>query len=139
MKLKGLSFTFHTEKIKECVDFYIHAFGARVVFDCGWYVTVMFQSDSDQGVFLSFIKPEYGTADSAFSGGVTLNMGVDDVDAEYIKIREKGMTVDEEIADHDWGDRAFSVKDPVGNVLYIYSEREIGDKYKDAIIDKEFI
>ncbi len=36
MNLKDLSITFHTDKIKECVDFYCNYFQAKVSFDAGW-------------------------------------------------------------------------------------------------------
>lgn len=133
MKIKDLSVTFHTGKIKECADFYVKYFGAKVVFDYEWYVTIRLQSDPNQPIYLSFMKPEYGTAGLVFSGGITLNVTVEDVDAEYFRIMQTGIKINEEITDHDYGDRAFSVKDPIGNVFYIYSEREIGDKYKDAV------
>ena len=48
-------------------------------------------------------------------------------------LKQAGISFIEDIIDHEWGDRAFRIKDPIGNLLYIYSEREIVDVYKDAI------
>ena len=31
---------------------------------------------------------------------------------------------------HPWGDRGFSVIDPIGNSVYIYSDREPTDEFK---------
>ena len=39
----------------------------------------------------------------------------------------------EKITDHEWGERAFSLLDPIVNLVYIYSERELHEKYKDAV------
>ena len=48
-------------------------------------------------------------------------------------LKQAGISFIEDIIDHEWGDRAFRIKDPIGNLLYIYSERQIADIYKDAI------
>lgn len=133
MKFNDLSITFHTDKIKESVDFYVRHFDVKVTFDCEWYVTIQIQSDVNPYLFLSFMKPEYGVAGVIFSGGLTLNLNVTDVDAEYAKMQQEGIAFIEEIADHEWGDRAFSVKDPLGNTLYIYSPRAISAEYQKAV------
>ncbi len=44
-------------------------------------------------------------------------------------LKQTGISFIEDIIDHEWGDRAFRIKDPIGNLLYIYSEREIADIY----------
>lgn len=48
-------------------------------------------------------------------------------------LKQAGISFIEDIIDHEWGDRAFRIKDPIGNLLYTYSERQIADIYKDAI------
>ncbi|ASB48717.1 VOC family protein [Alkalitalea saponilacus] len=133
MKINDLSITIHTDKIKECVDFYVRHFNVKITFDCEWYVTIQFQSHVNPDIFLSFIKPEYGATGKAFSGGLTLNLNVDNVDSEYAKIQQTGIPFIEAITDHDWGDRAFSINDPLGNALYIYSPREMSAEYQNAV------
>lgn len=134
MKFEDLSITFHTDKIKECVDFYGKYFQATVTFDADWYVTI--RLESDKPLFLSFQARnpalDYSTC-SQFGGGVTLNLLVEDVDACYDQLNPMGVQFAEEITDHEWGDRAFSLYDPIGNLVYIYSERPLHDKYKDAV------
>jgi len=72
-------------------------------------------------------EPKYG-------GGATLNLFYEDVDTEYKRlITEAGLTPLVPIEDHDWGDRAFSLKDPIGNILYIYSPRQIKGEYADSV------
>ncbi len=34
------------------------------------------------------------------------------------------------LEDHPWGDRGFSVIDPIGNSVYVYSDREPSDEFK---------
>ena len=62
-----------------------------------------------------------------------MNLNVADVDAEYARLKLSGIAFCDEIADHEWGDRYFSVKDPIGNVLCVYSPREIGPEYQKAV------
>lgn len=39
----------------------------------------------------------------------------------------------EVIADSEWGDHAFNLLNPIGDLLYVYSVRPLHDKYKDAV------
>ena len=66
-----------------------------------------------------------------FSGtGVMLNFRVDDVDREYSRILDEGIQVALPLEDHPWGDRGFSIIDPIGNSVYIYSVREPSEEFK---------
>lgn len=135
MKIKDLSFTFHTARIKECVDFYVKYLGARVTFDCGWYATVRFDSAPDTPLSLSFMSPEYSSTPVACEGGITLNIMVGDVDAEYETIKAAGLAITRELGDQKWGDRSFEVTDPIGNILYIYIPIEISEEYREAMLE----
>lgn len=132
MKFKDASFTFHTNKLRACVDFYTQYLGAKLSFDAEWYVSIHLQSDVNPFLYISFQQCDQEMNDN-FTGGVTINMMLDDVDAAYEQIKQTGLPIHEDIADHEWGDRAFSVKDPIGNTVYIYSPRELHEKYKSAV------
>lgn len=135
MKFKELSITFHTNQIKECVDFYKTYFQAEVAFDSEWYVMIRLESEENTApLYLSFQSDNDFYAKRAhFAGGVSLNLKIEEVDACYNQLKETGILFVEEITDHAWGDRAFSVNDPIGNLLYIYTEREMGEAYKEAV------
>lgn len=133
MKFKDLSITFHTDKIKDCVDFYRKYFQAKVIFDASWYVVISFDTDSATSIILSFQQSCSEKSNDIFSGATTLNLLVEEVDACYEKVKLLGPVFVEDITDHEWGDRAFSFQDPIGNLLYIYSERPLHDKYKEAV------
>ncbi|SFL47795.1 Glyoxalase/Bleomycin resistance protein/Dioxygenase superfamily protein [Porphyromonadaceae bacterium KH3CP3RA] len=133
MKINDLSITFHTDKIKKCVDFYSKYFRATVAFDADWYVMIRLQSDSTTPIYLSFEDNPYKMSRSNFAGGIVLNLKVDDVDTCYEQLRQTDVRFTEEVTDHEWGDRAFSLYDPIGNLVYIYSERPLHEKYKDAV------
>jgi uncharacterized glyoxalase superfamily protein PhnB len=141
MKIKDLSITFHTDKIKECVDFYTENFHATVSFDSGWYVSIRLQSDANSHIYLSFQSSLDGNTDvkNPFAGGATLNLIVEDVDAWWEQLQGKGLSFIAEIADYEWGDRAFTLHDPIGNVVYVYSSRPFHEKYKDAVKDADYM
>lgn len=137
MKLRDLSITFHTDKIAACVDFYTKYFQAKVSFDAGWYVSIHLQSDVNPHIFLSFQgSPDDTEVKNSFTGGTTLNLMVEDVDACWEQLQLYELSFAEEITDHEWGDRAFSLYDPIGNLVYVYSERPLHEKYKDAVKER---
>ncbi|MEA3340162.1 MAG: VOC family protein [Chloroflexota bacterium] len=53
--------------------------------------------------------------------GVELACEVDDVDQVYQSIRERGLPIRGELADKPWGHRSFSVTDPDGVKVVLYS------------------
>ncbi len=126
MKTNQLSTCFCTTEVDACRDFYKKHFAARAVFDCGWYVTLKIGQDGPE---ISFIQPQEGMA--LFSGaGVMLNFQVDDVDSEHSRLTGEGLPEVMPLDDHPWGDRGFSVTDPIGIAIYIYSERAPADEFK---------
>ena len=71
-----------------------------------------------------------------FNGdGVTLNFKVDDVDAEHERLTDAGLSTVMPLEDHPWGDRGFSIVDPIGNSVYIYSDREPSEEFKQFYKD----
>ena len=62
--------------------------------------------------------------------GVLLNFKVDEVNAEHTRLTEAGLQIAMPLEDHPWGDRGFSVIDPIGNSVYIYSDREPAGEFK---------
>lgn len=126
MKTLELSTCFITTDIDACRAFYERHFQARVVFDCGWFVNLRLGGD---GPSIQFLSPREGLP--AFGGvGVMLNCKVPDVDSEYQRLTGEGLTVAMPLEDHPWGDRGFSVLDPLGNHFYIYSQRALSEAYK---------
>lgn len=123
--MNGYSFCFVTSKIKECTSFYQDFFSGKVNFDCGWNVNICLL-DSDFS--LQFMQPQDGR--KPFSeAGIMININVDDVDEEYARLKSLGVTFEMPLEDHPWGDRGFSVVDPIGNSVYMYSEREPSEEF----------
>ena len=121
MFVKSISTAFTTNKVEESRDFYVKHFGAKVTFDCGWYVNLQFGAESESLQFMSPQQPEHQLSSG---NGLIYNFSVGDVDAEYTRLTDDGLSVIVPLEDHPWGDRGFAVQDPNGINLYIFSVRE---------------
>ena len=121
-----LSTCFITNDVAACREFYQHHFSAKVIFDAGWYVNLRIAGD---GPSIQFMQPQDNMP--TFSGtGIMLNFNVDDVDAEHRRLMEAGLQTAMPLEDHPWGDRGFAIQDPNGISLYIYSDREPSEEFK---------
>ena len=54
--------------------------------------------------------------------GWHLALQVEDLEAEYARLRELGVPVAREIVLHPWGSRDFVVRDPAGNPIILFQE-----------------
>ena len=126
MKTHLLSTCFCTDKINECREFYTKHFSSKIEFDCGWYISVCIGGD---GPSIQFMEPQ-GMSPTYCSNGVALNFKVADVDSEHQKLIGAGLKEVMPLDDHPWGDRGFSIHDPIGITLYIYSDREPSEEFK---------
>jgi uncharacterized glyoxalase superfamily protein PhnB len=126
MQPTELSTCFCTKDVKACKEFYQKYLLAEVTFDCGWYLNLRIGSS---GPTLQFMEPQ-GEMPIYSGTGVVLNFMVDDVDSEYRRVIDAGLAAVMPLEDHPWGDRGFSVLDPLGTSVYIYSEREPSEEFR---------
>ncbi len=129
-----LSTCFCTNEVDACRSFYQQHFAARLIFDCGWYVNLII---GDSGPSIQFMAPQQENMPVFQGAGITLNFKVNDVDTEYSRLTQAGLPVAMPLEDHPWGDRGFSVIDPIGNQLYIYSDREPTEEFKQYYVDNK--
>ena len=127
MIINTLSPCIATEKVGESRDFYVKYFGAKVTFDCGWYVNLELGKATST---LQFMAPRDPGPPVCNPAGLTYNFSVDDVDEEYAHLTAAGLEPVMPLEDHPWGDRGFAVLDPNGVTLYIYSDREPADEFR---------
>ena len=123
--MNSLSFCFFTNKVKECTSFYQEYFSGKITFDCGWYINI---SLLDTDFSIQFMQPQ-GDQKLFSKTGIMINMNVNDVDAQYTRLESVGATIAMPLEDHPWGDRGFSVIDPIGNSVYVYSDREPSEEF----------
>lgn len=103
-----------TEKVKESKAFYTGIFGCEIVFDSDWFVLLQ-SGETELGFMLPNLEEQAPVFREATNGkGLWIVIDVDDVDAEYTRIKSLGVAIEFEIKDEPWGDRHFVLKDPNG-------------------------
>ena len=122
-----------TDDMEKSKNFYIKYFGAKVVFDCGWYVTLRCGRDSST---LHFMTPQKPGEPLCAGEGLTYNFAVENVDEEYENLTGMGLEAVMPLEDHPWGDRGFGVRDPHGILLYIYSERTPSEEFRQYYVEE---
>ncbi|MEV0185626.1 VOC family protein [Streptomyces sp. NPDC050625] len=96
-------------------EFY-EVLGFEEVMNHGWIVTLA--STENPTAQLSLIS-EDRTAPVA----PDLSIEVEDVDAAYAAMRERGAEIVHPLTDEEWGVRRFFVRDPNGRVVNVLSHR----------------
>lgn len=134
MHIKRMDITISTNRLRECRDFYIKHFGFELVYESEWYIELLSPA---LAVGISFTLPQRDAGEFFNGKGLILSFGVDDVDQEYERLRNEGLTIQQELQNKPWGERSFVVNGPSGVHIYIYSlipaepeYQTIYDKYK---------
>ncbi|MBH1940541.1 VOC family protein [Mobilitalea sibirica] len=75
-----------------------------------------------EGALLSIYSREAAKRDMSMyyglsSGSFALQIGVDDVDLEYERLKKLGVEIIKEPTDYSWGNRSMQFKDPDGNII----------------------
>ncbi|MFJ9819104.1 VOC family protein [Streptomyces sp. NPDC101151] len=99
--------------LPESAEFY-GVLGLEEVMNLGWVMTLA--SAGNPAVQLSLIS-EDRTAPVV----PDLSIEVDDVDAVYAAMRERGAEIVHPLTDEEWGVRRFFVRDPNGRVVNVLS------------------
>jgi predicted enzyme related to lactoylglutathione lyase len=111
-------------------------FGFRLVFESDWYIELMAPDISTAGI--SFTLPQREEGEFFNGKGLILSFEVEDVDAEYRRLKADGLEIYQELQDKPWGERSFVVDDPNGVHVYLYTliaptpeYQEIYDSFKN--------
>lgn len=113
-------FIFRTQNYEGSVAFYRDGLGLPVVgsWDRGPAERgTLFQAASG---IIEVLALAPGRERVSLQGG-ELAYEVDDVDGWYQRVQEKGLPIRGELADKPWGHRSFSVTDPDGIKVILYS------------------
>ncbi|ACF14236.1 Glyoxalase/bleomycin resistance protein/dioxygenase [Chloroherpeton thalassium ATCC 35110] len=132
MNIQSVSAAFTTEKVQETKAFYIKHLGAKLTFDCGWYINLEFGEKSRS---LQFMSPKAEPQKPSVSDGLMYSFAVPNVDEVYENMTGAGLIPTMPLEDHPWGDRGFAVQDPNGIMLYFYTEAEPSDEFKAFFIE----
>jgi len=117
MRIKRVDTTISTDKLIESKEFYLQHFNFELVYESDWYIELVAPG---LPVGVSFTKPQREAGEFFHGSGIILSFEVEDVDAEYRRLQQAGLTIYQEIVDKPWGERSFVVNDPNGAHIYIY-------------------
>lgn len=98
--------------------FYVDYLRFKVYFDSDWYCHL--QSIEDEGVNIAILQSDHETIPTEGHGivnGLILNFEVEDVDAEFQRLREAGLPVLKPLTDEAFGQRHFIIRDPNGVLI----------------------
>ncbi len=118
MKLTQYYPVIQTDDVEGTAEFYKTHFGFVSRFDSDWYIHL--QSETDEHVNLAILQHDHETIPAAGRGktsGVILNFEIDDVDAEYDKIKAASVNIVKELQDEAFGQRHFIAQDPNGILI----------------------
>lgn len=107
-----------TDDVAATSRFYRDHFRFDVKFESDWYIHL--QSSEDEKVNLAILQGDHPTIPQSGRGqvsGLLLNFEVEDVDAEYEKMKENGLPILLPIRDEDWGQRHYITQDPNGVLI----------------------
>lgn len=128
MKIKRIDTTFSTEKLQESKEFYMNHFGFKLAYESDWYIELVTPA-GDAGI--SFTLPQREEGEFFNGKGIILSFEVEDVEAEYNRLKEQNVPIYQELQDKPWGERSFVVDDPNGVHVYLYKLIEQTDEYKE--------
>lgn len=114
-----------TKKVQKSRDFYVRLFGCEVLYEGedGWFVLLQL-GESELGFMKPGIPSQAGIFRQEFKGqGMWVAVDVDDVDAEYVRIKSLGVPIESELRDEPWGDRHFVIVDPNGIGIDVVQHR----------------
>ena len=107
-----------TRDVAATKAFYVDHFRFSVSFDADWYCHL--QSRDDPKVNIAVLKADHETIPAEGHGtvrGLILNFEVEDVDAEYHRLCDAGLSILKPLTDEAFGQRHFITKDPNGVLI----------------------
>lgn len=109
-----------TGNVPAVADFWTRHFGFETTFEDDWYISL--QRD---GAELAVLHRDHPTIPEPWRGvstaGLLVNIELDDVDAEYAKVLDAGLTVLLPIQSEEFGQRHFIVAGPEGVLVDVIS------------------
>ncbi|MCR6722440.1 MAG: VOC family protein [Chitinophagaceae bacterium] len=105
-----------TSNLQATKEFYTAIFGFNVVYESDWFLLM---STADGVYQISFLQPDHPSQQKifqpAFDGrGMYFTIEVENVDDEYMRLKEMGVSIEIDLREEAWGDRHFAIVDPNG-------------------------
>ncbi|WP_378954652.1 VOC family protein [Pelosinus sp. sgz500959] len=129
MKIKRVDATISTNKLQESKNFYMEHFDFQLLYESDWYIELIAR---DLASGISFTLPQREEGEFFNGKGLIISFEVDDVDAEYDRLKAEGLHIYQEMQDKPWGERSFVINDPNGIHVYIYKAILPTPEYKQV-------
>lgn len=129
MKIKRVDATISTNKLQESKVFYMEHFDFQLLYESDWYIELIAR---DLASGISFTLPQREEGEFFNGKGLIISFEVDDVDAEYDRLKAEGLNIYQEMQDKPWGERSFVINDPNGIHIYIYKSIVPTPEYKQV-------
>lgn len=105
-----------TEKLAETKKFYTEVLDFGITFENEFYLLLHTPNKSAE---ISFLLPNHPSQQALFQkpfkgDGMYLTIEVEDIDALYQYLKNKGTSIEIDIRNEPWGDRHFAIQDPNG-------------------------
>ncbi len=140
MRIDSLYPVIMTSEVARSKAFWTAHFPFVVAFDSDWYVSL--KADQQPAFELALLDPDHPTVPEAFRrqchGGLIINIEVDDVDAEYERLRKSGLPMHLSLRSEDFGQRHFITSDPNGVLIDVIKiippSAEYASQYDDETL-----
>ncbi|MFT5486727.1 MAG: putative glyoxalase superfamily protein PhnB [Paracoccaceae bacterium] len=124
------------ENVPETAAFYQSHFGFNATFEADWYVHL--QSATDPLMNLAILDCGHETIPDGYRQpvqGLLINFEVDNVDAEFARLKEAGLPMLQDVRSEEFGQRHFITRDPAGVMIDVIKiippSAEFADQYAD--------
>ena len=125
MKLTSSYPVICTDKIQESHDFYKSNFDFETTFEADWYVSLRSRQNANfELALLDYRHPSVPEGFREPSRGVLINFEVENVDAEYNRLKDKDLPMALDLKSEEWGQRHFITHDPNGILIDVIENIE---------------
>lgn len=107
-----------TDDVAGTAKFYCDHFRFQPSFESDWYIHL--QSSEDEAVNIAVLQGDHETVPQPARGqvgGLIINFEVEDVDAEFERVRASGLPILLPLRDEPFGQRHFITTDPNGVLI----------------------
>jgi len=102
---------------EKAVSFYVDALGFEIAFEWRHEPGFPVYMGIRRGTLRAHLSEHAGSGPPGQGRGMTLS--VNDVEAWYERLRQKGVTFERELQPQPWGSRDFVVHDPFDNTIVV--------------------
>ena len=128
-----------TDEVAATTAFFVEHFRFSIAFESDWYCHL--QSSEDPKVNIAILSGDHETIPEEGRGtsrGLILNFEVEDVDAEFARLKHSGLPILKPLTDEVFGQRHFITRDPNGVLIDIIKPippaQEFVDQYAEEAL-----